>query len=150
VVNGRETMLVAGALSVAGVRGRFVTPVAAIAGSGLAAATLGLNVSAANLANANDTSAPGSKSAYAPRGVSQSATPGGGVSAQAATLKAAQLLVYDPASPVAGVSGMVQTPEIDPVNEISNQMAAGHAFSFSLEALKAADDEQKQLLDLKA
>ena len=45
---------------------------------------------------------------------------------------------------------MVQTPEIDPIDEISNQMAAGHAFGFSLEALKAADDEQKQLLDLKA
>jgi flagellar basal-body rod protein FlgC len=150
LVNAAETMLVGGLLSVAGVEPRFVTPVAAIAGSGLAAATLGLNVSAANLANANDTSAPGSKSAYAPRAVSQSPTPGGGVSAQVVTLKSAQLLVYNPVSPVAGVSGMVQTPEIDPIDEISNQMAAGHAFSFSLEALKAADDEQKQLLNLKA
>jgi flagellar basal-body rod protein FlgC len=126
-----------------------VTPVAAIAQSGLAAASLRLNVSASNLANANDTSAPGSKRAYAPRGVSQSPTLGGGVSAQAVTLRTAQLLVYDPASPLAGVSGMVQTPEIDPISEISNQIAAGHAFAFSLEALQAADAEQKQLLDLK-
>ena len=126
-----------------------MTPIAAIAGSGLAAATLGLNVSASNLANANDTSAPGSKSAYAPRGVSQSPTPGGGVSAQVVTLKSAQLLVYDPVSPVAGVGGMVQTPEIDPIDEISNQIAAGRAFAFSLEALKAADDEQKSLLDIR-
>jgi flagellar basal-body rod protein FlgC len=126
-----------------------VTPVAAIAGSGLAAATLGLNVSAANLANANDKSAPGSKSAYAPRAVQQTPAPGGGVSAQAITLKMAQMLVYDPASPVAGANGMVQTPEIDPISEVTNQLAAGRAFAFSLEALQAADDEQKQLLDLK-
>ena len=126
-----------------------MTPVAAIAGSGLAAATLGLNVSAANLANANDKSAPGSKSAYAPRAVKQTPAPGGGVSAQAITLKMAQMLVYDPASPVAGANGMVQTPEIDPISEVTNQLAAGRAFAFSLEALQAADDEQKQLLDLK-
>jgi flagellar basal-body rod protein FlgC len=126
-----------------------MTPAAAIAGSGLAAATLGLTVSAANLANANDTSAPGSKGAYAPRAVRQTPAPGGGVSAQAVTLKTAQLLVYDPASPVAGANGLVQMPEIDPVSEITNQISAGRAFAFSLEALKAATDEQKQLLDLK-
>jgi flagellar basal-body rod protein FlgC len=126
-----------------------VTPAAAIAGSGLAAATLGLTVSAANLANANDTSAPGSKSAYAPRAVKLTSAPGGGVAARAVTLKTAQLLVYDPASPVAGANGLVQTPEIDPVSEITNQVTAGRAFAFSLEALKAATDEQKQLLDLK-
>ena len=126
-----------------------MTPVAAIAGSGLAAATLGLNVSAANLANANDKSAPGSRSAYAPRAVKQAPAPGGGVSAQAVTLKMAQMLVYDPASPVAGANGMVETPEIDPISEVTNQLAAGRAFAFSLEALQAADDEQKQLLDLK-
>lgn len=128
----------------------FVSSAAAIAGSGLAAATLGLTVSAANLVNAGDKAAPGSPGAYAPRGVRLSPAPGGGVSAQVVTLKTAQLLVYDPASPVAGAGGLVQTPEIDPVSEITNQIAAGRAFAFSLEALKAADEEQKQLLDLKA
>ena len=81
--------------------------------------------------------------------VKQSPAPGGGVTAQAASLRAAQLLVYDPASPVAGANGLVQTPEIDPVSEITNQLIAGRAFAFSLEALKVANDEQKQLLDLK-
>jgi len=127
-----------------------VSSAAAISRRGLAAATLGLAVSAANLANASDKAAPGSPAAYVPRAVRQTASPGGGVSAKVVTLKTAQLLVYDPASPVAGAGGLVQTPEIDPVSEITNQVAAGHAFAFSLEALKAADDEQKQLLDLKA
>jgi flagellar basal-body rod protein FlgC len=127
-----------------------VTPAAVIAGSGLAAATLGLTVSAANLANANDTSAPGSQGAYAPRAMKQTSVPGGGVAARAVTVKTAQLLVYDPASPVAGANGLVQTPEIDPVSEITNQITAGRAFAFSLEALKIASDEQRQLLDLTA
>lgn len=150
MVYGRATILVGGALSLAGVTVRFVSSAAAIAQSGLAAATLSLAVSAANLANAGDKAAPGSPTAYAPRAVKQAASAGGGVSAQVVTLKTAQLLVYDPASPVAGAGGLVQTPEIDPVSEITNQIAAGRAFAFSLEALKAADDEQKQLLDLKA
>jgi flagellar basal-body rod protein FlgC len=127
-----------------------VSSAAAIAQSGLAAATLGLAVSAANLVGAGDRAAPGWPGAYAPRAVRQSPAPGGGVAAQTVTLKTAQLLVYDPASPVAGAGGLVQTPEIDPVSEITNQIAAGRAFAFSLEALKAADDEQKQLLDLRA
>ena len=82
--------------------------------------------------------------------MNQTTAPGGGVSAQVVTAKTAQLLVYDPASPLAGVGGMVETPEIDPVAEIANQIAAGRAFAFSLEALKAADEEQKSLLDIKA
>lgn len=150
MVYGRATILVGGPLSLAGVTARFVSSAAAIAQSGLAAATLSLAVSAANLANAGDKAAPGSPTAYAPRAVKQAAAAGGGVSTQVVTLKTAQLLVYDPASPVAGAGGLVQTPEIDPVSEITNQIAAGRAFAFSLEALKAADDEQKQLLDLKA
>jgi flagellar basal-body rod protein FlgC len=127
-----------------------VTPAAAIAQSGIAAATLRLTVSASNLANANDASAPGGPPAYSPRAVRQSAAAGGGVIARAVSAKTAQLLVYDPASPVAGVGGMVQTPEIDPISEITNQIAAGRAFAFSLEALKAAEEEQQSLLDVRA
>ena len=127
-----------------------MTPAAAIAQSGIAAATLRFAVSGSNLVNANDVSAPGRPPAYAPRAVNQTTAPGGGVSAQVVTAKTAQLLVYDPASPVAGANGMVQTPEIDPIAEITNQIAAGRAFAFSLEALKAADDEQKRLLDIKS
>ncbi len=148
VVYAPETTLVGGGLSVPGVRAPTVTPADAIGLSGLAAASLRLTVSASNLANANDAAAPGAPSAYAPRAVRQSAAPGGGVSAQAVAVKTAQLLVYDPASPIAGANGLVQTPEIDPVAEISNQIAAGRAFAFSLEALRVADEEQKALLDI--
>ncbi len=126
-----------------------MTPAAAIAVSGLAAATLKLNVSASNLANANDTSALGSSNGYKPLGVIDTPVGGGGVIATAVTLKPGSLIAYDPTSPLASAQGLVLAPEIDPVTEISNQIAAGHAFAFSLDALQVAEEDQKALLDLK-
>ena len=126
-----------------------MSSISAIAQSGLAAATLRLNVSAANIANLDDTSPVGA-AGYAPRQVVTSAAPGGGVAAQAVTVKPAQLLAYEPASPMAGVQGMLDTPDIDPITEVTNQLTAGIAFAYSLAALKAANEEQEQALDMTA
>jgi len=127
-----------------------VSSIFAIAESGLAAATSMLNASASNIANIADTSPVGAVGAYVPRQVKTSAAPGGGVVAQAVTVKPAQLVTYDPASPLAGVKGMVDTPDIDPIAEVTNQLAAGVAFAYSLAALQVADEEEKQALDMKA
>jgi len=125
-----------------------MTPAPITAVSGLAAATLRLNVSAQNVANADDVSEIGGPPAYSPLAVQQSALPSGGVTATAVTLAPGQTLAYDPASPFTDGSGLVQAPEIDPVSEITNQLAAGQAFAYSLAALKAADEEQQALLDM--
>lgn len=121
---------------------------AAIAQSGIAAATLKLNASVSNLANADDTSAVGT-AGYQPLQVNNSAVPTGGVLAQAVTLKPGTLVIYDPTSAVANARGYAEAPEIDPISEISNTLAAGRAFAFSVKVLKAADDEEKTLLDVK-
>jgi flagellar basal-body rod protein FlgC len=125
-----------------------VTPVAAIAQSGLTAATLKLNSSASNIANADDTSAVGDKG-YQPTDVENSALPTGGVLAQAVTLKPGTMVIYDPTSAAANARGFVQAPEIDPIAEVSNILAAGRAFAFNVKVLKTADKEDKTLLDLK-
>ena len=125
-----------------------MTPAAAIALSGMTAATLRLNVSASNLANAQD-EAPVGAPGYQPLGVVQSPAPGGGVAARAVTLKPASFLSYDAASPLANAQGLVSAPEIDPVSEIGAQISAGSAFAFSLKALEAANQTEKALLDLK-
>ena len=125
-----------------------MTPVA-IAQSGLAAATLRLNVSASNLANVSDTSAVGS-SGYDPSEARTSASPGGGVTATAVTVKPAQLIAYDPTSPIATAQGFIQMPDIDPIAEVTNQLQAGTAFAYSLAALKVADEEQQATLDMTA
>ena len=125
-----------------------MSPVADIAQSGMTAATLKLNASASNLANANDTSALGAKG-YQPIQVDNTALPGGGVLAQAVTLKPGTMVIYDPTASAANALGFAQAPEIDPIAEVSNTLAAGRAFAFSVKVMKAADDEEKTLLDLK-
>ena len=126
-----------------------MTPVAAIAQSGLTAATLKLNSSASNLANAGDRSAVGAKG-YQPTEVENSALPNGGVVAQAVTLSPGTTIIYDPTAAAANARGFVQAPEIDPITEVSNMLAAGRAFAFSVKVLKSADADEKTLLDLKA
>jgi flagellar basal-body rod protein FlgC len=143
-----ETTSLRQSLSVAGVEGRFVPPASAISQSGLSAATLRLNVSASNLANLDDTSPVGAASAYQPSTVVQAPQLSGGVSAQAVTLSSAQLLAYDPAAAIANEQGLIQKPEIDPVSQITNQLAAKRAFAFNLDALKAAEEDQRSLLDI--
>lgn len=125
-----------------------MTPIAAIAQSGLAVATLKLNASAANLANAADTSAIGA-SGYQPIAVDGSAAPDGGVAARAVTLNSPPIIAYDPNAPAANARGYVDAPEIDPISEVSNILAAGRAFAFSAKALKDADKDAQTLLDLK-
>ncbi len=121
---------------------------AAIAQSGLAAATLKLNASASNTANADDTSPVGT-AGYQPLKVVNDPVPGGGVKAQAVTVKPSSLLIYDPLSPVANAQGLAEAPEIDPIHEVVNQLEAGRAFAYSLKALRVANQEQQTLLDLK-
>lgn len=124
-------------------------PVSAIAASGLVAASLKLSASAANTVNANDAGKVGGKPAYNPLGVVNAPLPEGGVAAAAVTLSPGQTLAFDPTSALANAQGLVQAPEIDPVSEVSNQLAARQAFAFSLEALKVADDNEKTLLNIK-
>jgi len=124
-------------------------PVAGIAASGLAAATLRLSVSASNLANIENI-APICAAAYQPQGVETTPLPGGGVAAAAVTLKPASQPAYDPTSPMANGQGLVSMPEIDPVTEITNQLQAGQAYAFQLKTLQVADQEDKSLFDMTA
>jgi flagellar basal body rod protein FlgC len=87
---------------------------------------------------------------YRPLGVIESPLPEGGVAAQSAPLKPGTAVIYDPTSAVANARGFVQAPEINPIVEVSNLLAAGQAFAFSVKVLKAAAKEDKALLDIKA
>jgi flagellar basal-body rod protein FlgC len=127
-----------------------VNSISAIAQSGLASATLRLNVAASNLANTDDASAVGAAGAYNPSQVVASGAPGGGVTARAVTTKPAQLLAYDPASTFANNQGLVDMPNIEPTTEVTNQFSAGLAFAYSLAALKAGNQEQQQTLNMTA
>ncbi len=124
--------------------------IAAIAASGMTAATAALNASASNLANMGDVWAVGGAPGYQPTRTVNSAKPGGGVTATAVTLRPASTLAYDPISPIASVQGMVVAPEIDPIAEISAQMQARQAYASSVMTFKAADEMDRATLDMSA
>lgn len=125
-----------------------MSPATAIALSGLTAATLKLGAAASNLANSQD-EAPIGAPGYQPLKVQNTTAPGGGVAAVATTVKPASFLAYDPTSPVANAQGLIAKPEIDPIEEVSNQLQAGRAFAFSLKALEVQNETEQTLLDLK-
>ena len=127
-----------------------MSPAAAIALSGLTAASLKVETSAANLVGAQEASPVGASGGFQALGVVETPSPTGGVVATAVTLKSGPLVAFDPASAAANAAGLVLTPEIDPIAEIAGLIAGSQAFAFSLEALKVADENEKALLDLKA
>jgi flagellar basal body rod protein FlgC len=108
-----------------------MTPAVANALSGMHAATLKLEASATAAANAGDVSASA------------------GGEAQAVTLKPSASLILDPSSILAGPSSLVSAPEIDPILEVTSQAQAAVEFSAALDVFRAAQREEKKLLDLK-
>jgi len=109
-----------------------------IAASGMQAASLRLGAAASNIVNKDSGN-------YHPVSVTQSPTPGGGVSA---SLQPVALLAYDPA--YANVQGMIAKPNVDLATEIVNLNLASHSFRASMQAYKAASDMFKSLLDATA
>ena len=113
---------------------------AAIAQSGIAAATLKLNASASNTVNANDTSALGA-SGYLPLGVNNSAVPTGGVVAQAVTLKPGTMVIYDPTASAANERTAIVRRSRSPTSRAGSVAAsARHVRAAAPKAAIAATD----------
>jgi flagellar basal-body rod protein FlgC len=107
-----------------------------IATSGLAAATLRLNVSANNVANAlssgplpDANAAAGFPAAYKPMQVIQTEVAGGGTAARIEAVLPFHVPVYDPDAPFADSGGMVAMPNVDLANEILQQMIAKFTYA---------------------
>jgi flagellar basal-body rod protein FlgC len=132
-----------------------------IAVSGMLAASTGLNASASNLANLESdgpvpatspqqpvAQAPGS--VYQPVAATQTAQPGSGVTASVTPSLPSYALAYDPSAPFANMQGMVAAPNIDPAQEIANQMTASFAYRANIATFKTAQQMEKTLLDATA
>jgi flagellar basal-body rod protein FlgC len=129
-----------------------------IAVSGMLAASTSLTASASNLANlqsdgpvpATDPQqpvAPASGRVYQPVQVTDSAQPGGGVSATVSPSLPAYTLAYDPGAPFANMQGMVAAPNVDPAREIMNQITASLAYKANIATFKTAQEMEKTLFD---
>lgn len=120
-----------------------------IAGTGMAAQGQRLSAVASNIANANST-APAGAEPYRAREVVFQAVPlrdgegaaengMAGVSVAGVVESQAPFhSVYDPASSFADAKGYVQTPNVDPVDEMVNMISAQQDYQANLEAFNVA------------
>ena len=134
-----------------------MSSVSAIAISGLNAASLRLQVSAENVANAGssgplpDSSARGSyPSAYGAKRVDQTANANGSTSATVGTASPATIAAYDPSAPYANGHGMVAAPNVNLASEIAQQLTAKLSFAANAQLVKADHKMTASLLDVVA
>jgi flagellar basal-body rod protein FlgC len=130
-----------------------------IAASGMAAASLRLDVSAANVANALSTgplptaagsNAASSPKAYVPQRVEQVALAGGGTAATVQPVSPSSVPRYDPSAPYADPNGLVAAPNVDLANEAVQQILALYTFAANAAVVRAVEKLNKALLDTKS
>jgi flagellar basal-body rod protein FlgC len=143
-----------------------------IATSGLSAASLRLEVTASNIANALTTgplpangasnaaggvgnSNNGSNfSAYVPLQVNQidqtnGSTPGG-TAAVVSTVTPSFVAQFDPGSPFANQDGLVAAPNVDLATQFVQLLTAKYTFAANAKVIQAYDNTTKSLLDITA
>jgi len=130
-----------------------------IAASGLAAASLRLDVSASNVANAetsgalpaaNGSSMSGAPSAYVPLRIDQVDVAGGATAATVAAISPSSVPSYDPSAPYANSSGLVAAPNVELATEAVQQMVARYAFAANADVVRIASQMLQTLIDIKA
>jgi flagellar basal-body rod protein FlgC len=129
--------------------------VLSIATSGLAAATLRLNVSANNIVNAlsfgplpDANEAAGFPAAYKPMRVDQIDLADGGTVPKIENVLPFHIPVYDPEAPFADSGGMVAMPNVDLANEILQQMIAKYTFAANAKVIGADAKMSNALLNI--
>lgn len=136
-----------------------MSSISAIALSGLNAASLRLQVSASNVANAQSTGAlpntngtlpAGAPQAYAPLEVVQSASAGGGVQTSVTTVTPSTTTVFDPQASFANQDGLVAAPNVDLASEFVGQLLASYNYAANATVLKTDDRMMQSLLDITA
>jgi flagellar basal-body rod protein FlgC len=127
----------------------------AIAVSGLNAASLRLQVSASNVANAiSDGPLPGSPKAatfpraYAPLRLEKTEAAGSGTLARIGTVSPGYVAAFDPAAPYADATGLVARPNVDLASELIQQLMGRFALTANAQVLRAAAQMTATLLDI--
>lgn len=133
-----------------------MSPVGAIALSGMKAALQRFDAAANNIANVRShgplpsTAATGYPPPYAPVDVVQMSVPGGGVVSRIINSPRGPIAYYDPSAPYADASGMIAAPDVDLATETINLITAELDFAANLMVLRAESDMLASLFDVKA
>ena len=125
-----------------------------IAVSGLAVASLRLQVSANNVANAltsgplpGSANSAGYPAAYVPERVNQIDIAGGGTSASIGTISPSYVSTYDQAAPYADSNGFVASPNVDLATELVQQLVARYTFAANAHVVRADAQMTSALFD---
>lgn len=123
----------------------------------MAAASLRLQVSANNVANAassgplpnspNSTSVPGP---YVPERVDQVARAAGGTNVTVSAVSPGSVPMFDPSAPYADGHGMVASPNVDLASEIVQQLMARVSFAANAQVIGADSKMTASPLDITA
>ncbi|AMG88810.1 flagellar basal body rod protein FlgC [Bordetella parapertussis] len=122
-----------------------------IAGSALSAQSQRMNVSASNMANADSVAGPDGQPYRARQVVFQvNPPPGQAFGQEIGGVRVAGVVedqspfkkIYDPKHPMADAQGYVNMPNVDPVAETVNMIAASRSYQANVEVLNTA----KQLM----
>jgi flagellar basal-body rod protein FlgC len=121
-----------------------------IAGSGLSAQSLRLNLTASNLANMENVSGDPASVYRARHAVVRAHTPSFGSLMDGAGVevlgvvesKTAPIERYDPGNPQANAEGVVYAANINPMEEMANMISASRSYQSNLEVINTS----KQLL----
>jgi flagellar basal-body rod protein FlgC len=128
-----------------------------ILGSGLSADTLWMDVIAENLANANTTVTPAGtpyrqqEVVLAPGAPSFQASLAGALGVHVAAIVSDPSpfrLVYDPGAPGANAQGYVRYPNVNPVTQMTDLVAASQSFDANVSALAVAENTAQASLKI--
>jgi flagellar basal-body rod protein FlgC len=125
-----------------------------IAGSGLTAQRLRMDVAASNIANAQ-TAQTATGGPYKPESVWFEATQMGATIAQTGVTAAAMptpnttaRVVYDPRDPAADADGFVRFPDVDIAAQMADLMGSARSYSMNATVVSAAKQNALDALDL--
>ncbi|KOF53687.1 MULTISPECIES: flagellar basal body rod protein FlgC [unclassified Achromobacter] len=128
-----------------------------IAGSALSAQSQRMNVAASNMANADSVVGPDGQP-YRARQVVFQVDPAGGQAAgqEIGGVRVAGVIqdssplkrVYDPKHPMADAEGYVNMPNVDPVAETVNMIAASRSYQANVEVLNTAKSLMQKTLTI--
>lgn len=114
-----------------------------IAGTGMSAQSVRLNVTASNLANAESASSSTGETYRARHPVFALQAPAGGVRVLGIVeSQAPARMQYEPDHPLADAEGFIHLPNVNLVEEMANMISASRSYQTNVEAMNTA----KQLL----
>lgn len=128
-----------------------------IAGSALSAQSQRMNVSASNMANADSVVGPDGQPYRARQVVFQvTPAPGQAMGQEIGGVRVAGVIqdpsplkqVYDPKHPLADAQGYISMPNVDPVAETVNMIAASRSYQANVEVLNTAKSLMQKTLTI--